>query len=427
VRRRTAVVLALLAASAAAFWLPSAARAACGATATPLHGPAPLTVTFTATCASSAYTWQFGDGQQATGQSVEHAYAAGSWTPTLTTDAGTDALPAVTSVSLILTGPKQANYAQWITLHVSVKPAVPVEIRGHRVRGGTVRFRALSTAPYVALGGGVRSAPLHVALVPTISLSLRGTTVYGGAAHAVAVLHPAAAGSVKLTVDGRPGARIDTRRLHTVVVATSTPAPGWVAAKRSLSVAVAQPTLSVGAESPAVAELETDLGQLHYLVPTHGTTFTPDLVDSIYAFQKVNHLDRTGVADAATWKALTNPAIPQPKYKTPGLHVEVDKELQVLFVVRDGQITQISPVSTAGLPGRFTPVGQFAVYRKVDGFDPSPLGTLYLPSYFTGGYAIHGNPSVPPYPASHGCVRVPMWIAPTMFAELVLGTPVDVY
>ena len=98
-----------------------------------------------------------------------------------------------------------------------------------------------------------------------------------------------------------------------------------------------------------------------------------------------------------------------------------------LFIVRDGQITQISPVSTAGLPGRFTPVGQFAVYRKVDGFDPSPLGTLYLPSYFTGGYAIHGNPSVPPYPASHGCVRVPMWIAPTMFAELIVGTPVDVY
>ncbi len=176
-----------------------------------------------------------------------------------------------------------------------------------------------------------------------------------------------------------------------------------------------------------MAELETDLAKLHYLVPARSTTFTADLVDSIYAFQKVNHLARTGLADAATWKALEHPAIPEPKYKTPGLHVEVDKALQVLFVVRDGQITQISPVSTAGLPGRFTPVGQFAVYRKVDGFDPSPLGTLYEPSYFVGGYAIHGNPSVPPYPASHGCVRVPMWIAPTMFAELVIGTPVDVY
>jgi N-acetylmuramoyl-L-alanine amidase len=428
VRRSLVIGFVLLTALAAAFWLPSAARAACATTATPLRGSAPLTVTFAATCASAAYTWQFGDGQQAQGQTVQHVYAAGSWTPTLTTDAGTDTLPAVTSVSLVLTGPKEAKYAQTITLHVSVTPAVPVKVRGHPVRGGSVRLRALSTAPYVALGGGVRSAPLHVALIPTISLSLRGSTVFGGSAHAVAILHPAAAGSVKLTVDGKPGARIDTRQLHTaVVVATSTPAAGWVAAKQSLSVSVAQPTLSAGAQSPAVAELETDLAQLHYLVPARSTTFTTDLVDSIYAFQKVNHLDRTGMADAATWKALENPAIPEPKYKTAGLHVEVDKELQVLFVVRDGQITQISPVSTAGLPGRFTPVGQFAVYRKVDGFDPSPLGTLYEPSYFTGGYAIHGNPSVPPYPASHGCVRVPMWIAPTMFAELVIGTPVDVY
>jgi len=42
-------------------------------------------------------------------------------------------------------------------------------------------------------------------------------------------------------------------------------------------------------------------------------------------------------------------------------------------------------------------------------------------------HCAHRNPSVPPYPASHGCVRVPMWIAPTMFAELTVGTPVDVY
>jgi PKD repeat protein len=427
VRRSFLLAIAVLAASAAATLAP-VASAACSETATPRQGSAPLTVTFTATCTSSVYTWNFGDGQQAQGQSVQHVYAAGRWQPTLTTDGGTDTLPSVTAVLIVLTGPTEAKYAQSITLHVSVTPAVPVEVRGHQAQGGVIHLRALSTAPYVALGGGGRSAPLKISLEPTISLSLRGSTVFGGNAHAVAVLHPASAGKVKLTVDGKPGARVDTKHVHTaIVVASSTPAPGWVAATKSLSVTVAEPTLSVGATSPAVAELESDLAQLHYLVPGHGTTFSDDLVDSIYAFQKVNHLPRTGMADAATWKALANPAIPQPKYKTPGLHVEVDKALQVLFVVRDGQITQISPVSTAGLPGRFTPVGQFAVYRKVDGFDPSPLGTLYLPSYFTGGYAIHGNPSVPPYPASHGCVRVPMWIAPTMFAELIIGTPVDVY
>jgi lipoprotein-anchoring transpeptidase ErfK/SrfK len=41
----------------------------------------------------------------------------------------------------------------------------------------------------------------------------------------------------------------------------------------------------------------------------------------------------------------------------------------------------------------------------VDGLDEAPLGTLYRPLYFVGGWAVHGSPSVPGYPASHGCVR----------------------
>jgi lipoprotein-anchoring transpeptidase ErfK/SrfK len=99
----------------------------------------------------------------------------------------------------------------------------------------------------------------------------------------------------------------------------------------------------------------------------------------------------------------------------------------VLYVVRGGKVALIVPVSTAGLAGRFTPVGRFSIYRKVTGFDPSPLGTLFDPMYFTGGYAIHGNPSVPPYPASHGCVRVPMWIAPYLFDTNPYGETVYVY
>src|SRR5204862_73261 len=61
------------------------------------------------------------------------------------------------------------------------------------------------------------------------------------------------------------------------------------------------------------------------------------------------------------------------------------------------------------------------------GFDPSPLGTLYVPLYFTGGYAIDGNPSVPPYPASHGCVRVPTWVAPYLYRTIPYGETVYVY
>jgi lipoprotein-anchoring transpeptidase ErfK/SrfK len=47
--------------------------------------------------------------------------------------------------------------------------------------------------------------------------------------------------------------------------------------------------------------------------------------------------------------------------------------------------------------------------------------------YFLRGFAIHGYPSVPAYPASHGCVRVPMWIAPSLFARHGYGTTIVVY
>jgi lipoprotein-anchoring transpeptidase ErfK/SrfK len=151
------------------------------------------------------------------------------------------------------------------------------------------------------------------------------------------------------------------------------------------------------------------------------------MLDAVYAFQKVQGLPRSGAADARFWRALGNARTPPPHYAHPAAHLEVNKGLQVLYVVRGSRVALIVPVSTAGLPGKFTPVGRFAIYRKVVGFDPSPLGTLYDPMYFTGGYAIHGNPSVPPYPASHGCVRVPMWVAAHLYATNPYGETVYVY
>jgi lipoprotein-anchoring transpeptidase ErfK/SrfK len=151
------------------------------------------------------------------------------------------------------------------------------------------------------------------------------------------------------------------------------------------------------------------------------------MLESVYAFEKVQGLPRTGVVGPAFWQRLADPRIPIPRYAHPSDHIEIDKQHQVLYIVRSSRIALIVPVSTAGLPGKFTPVGRFAIYRKVTGFDPSPLGTLYDPMYFTGGYAIHGNPSVPPYPASHGCVRVPMWIAAYLYATNPYGETVYVY
>ena len=77
-----------------------------------------------------------------------------------------------------------------------------------------------------------------------------------------------------------------------------------------------------------------------------------------------------------------------------------------------------------------TPEGMFNVIRAVDGYDKSPLGQLYRPRYFTDtGIAVHGYTDVPPYPASHGCVRVSNAAIDFIWANNVLpiGAAVWVY
>jgi lipoprotein-anchoring transpeptidase ErfK/SrfK len=52
---------------------------------------------------------------------------------------------------------------------------------------------------------------------------------------------------------------------------------------------------------------------------------------------------------------------------------------------------------------------------------------MFYSSYFIGGYAIHGYVSVPAYPASHGCLRVPLPDAIPIIRWLSVGDFVDVY
>jgi lipoprotein-anchoring transpeptidase ErfK/SrfK len=67
------------------------------------------------------------------------------------------------------------------------------------------------------------------------------------------------------------------------------------------------------------------------------------------------------------------------------------------------------------------------VNRKINGPRRSPLGVLYYPNYYLSGIAIHGAPSVPAYPASHGCVRIPMFAAKQLQAMTPVGTTVIVH
>ncbi|NUR75434.1 MAG: L,D-transpeptidase family protein [Thermoleophilia bacterium] len=394
------------------FAFAPAAQAACGQTQSAVSGAAPLTVTFTAACASSAYTWSFGDGASATGQTVTHTFRAGYWRPALQTDAGPEGVQPVTSITLHLSAPHLARYGQWIALHASVVPRLPVTLRGRRFVHGLLRVRVLSPRPWVASSGGVK-ASAQTLVKPFLTVSVRGTPVVGGSVRVVATLHPASAGTV---VGPR---RVDARTAHTAhVTLRSRPAHGWVGVSRTLTVPVVSPSLSIGATGASVRMLERRLQELHYAVRADGY-YGDDDVEAIYAFQKVEGLSRTGAVDAELWRRLAVAHVPRARYG--GDHVEIDKTRQVIFIVRGGRVMLVIATST-GATGN-TPIGVWHVYRKVAGFD----WVLYYPNYFLRGFAVHGYPDVPPYPASHGCARIPMWVATTVYGLIPDGSAVYVY
>ncbi len=116
--------------------------------------------------------------------------------------------------------------------------------------------------------------------------------------------------------------------------------------------------------------------------------------------------------------------------------MEIDITNQVAYLVRDGSVEAVFGISSGSeayyraprgsLVKASTPRGVFTFYRRIDGLRRAPLGVLYRPWYFVGGYAIHGSPDVPAHPASHGCVRVTNWDADWLATQLELGMVVRV-
>jgi lipoprotein-anchoring transpeptidase ErfK/SrfK len=69
-------------------------------------------------------------------------------------------------------------------------------------------------------------------------------------------------------------------------------------------------------------------------------------------------------------------------------------------------------------------LGHFRVYMQTLGVNAKGMVDS---SYFIRGYAIHGYPSVPIFAASHGCLRVPIPDAISIYNWLRIGNIVDVY
>ncbi len=198
--------------------------------------------------------------------------------------------------------------------------------------------------------------------------------------------------------------------------------------------------LASGAKGASVAALEGRLAARRFNPGRSDGAYDAHLTMAVMAFQKQQGLPRTGRADPTTLAKLAKAPLGRPMLDTSEpTRVEIDLKRQIAQFWKDGRLSRVLAVSTGsgaryclpkdkggGCDTAITPGGSYRADRKIKGLRVSPLGSLYDPVYFFGGIAIHGSPSIPPTPASHGCVRVPMWESAWVHNAISIGDPVYV-
>ena len=184
-----------------------------------------------------------------------------------------------------------------------------------------------------------------------------------------------------------------------------------------------------------IREAERQLADRGYWTGTVDGQFDPASSAALIAFQKWEARPVTGQLTNDELEAIRTSA--SPKARELGYeHVEVDLDRQVLLIVNEEGGVRVLPVATGNgkeffYDGQtsigYTPRGRFLVYEKGVGWENNRPSSMYYPNYISGGIAIHGSYSVPPKPASNGCIRIPMFAAREVSKLMKLGTIVLVY
>lgn len=179
-----------------------------------------------------------------------------------------------------------------------------------------------------------------------------------------------------------------------------------------------------GGRGPAVTILQRHLSAQGYVTGEAGL-YDARTQRAVLAFRKVTGMDRTTEAGPAVFSKLIAGAGAFPvRFGDHGRHAEADLSLQVLALIgQGGQVERIYPISS-GKASTPTVLGSFRVYMREPGTNSHGM---VFSSYFIRGYAIHGYAEVPTFPASHGCLRVPVPDAVGIYEWVRMGTRVDVY
>jgi lipoprotein-anchoring transpeptidase ErfK/SrfK len=320
-------------------------------------------------------------------------------------------------------------------------------------RSITLLLLAGAVSSAVPAAAAAQSTPAPAA--PKLSITTEQVTVSGGRASALTgqrwrvrvVLSPLVPGQTAVVRFYRGNRRIRAAQLPLAPSPTGQSAfftftfasakPGRIVVKathfatpqlqtlkaKAVGVSIVAPSARPGARGPVVRMLQTQLAARGYVVGTPGL-YDARTARAVLAFRKVTGMRRTEIASSDVFRRLARGGGRfRVRFPTHGKHVEADLSRQVIALIRGSNVERIYPVSS-GKPSTPTIKGHFKVYRKSPGTNAKGM---YMSSYFIRGYAIHGYPSVPVFPASHGCLRVPNSEAVSIFNWLSFGDIVDVY
>jgi hypothetical protein len=195
---------------------------------------------------------------------------------------------------------------------------------------------------------------------------------------------------------------------------------------RSETINVVNWSAGAGSRGVKVLLLQRGLMKLGFATPVTGY-FDGLTANAVNAFRKTNDLGRDGFASTSVYGMVFRGQgayrLRYPSSGTHGKHVEFDWSRQVLVLADHGKPYRVYHVSS-GKPSTPTVFGSYRFYRQEPGTNSH--GMVYS-SYFIGGYAIHGYASVPNYAASHGCLRVPIPNAVSIYNWIDIGDTIYTY
>ncbi|MBA3288380.1 MAG: murein L,D-transpeptidase, partial [Acidimicrobiia bacterium] len=219
--------------------------------------------------------------------------------------------------------------------------------------------------------------------------------------------------------------------------------------------------LGFGMAGDDVVQVQRRLRQLGFAPGPIDGQFGGLTQASVWAFEKLvldtPRAEATGIVTDRMWQRMQDDIRFEPRRPDADTadHTEVYLPQQVAIFFRDDEPVLITHISSGTgerwcdevtiSPGEIgnvegteplkrgecgvsdTPGGVYHYDRAVEGIRESALGSLWNPVYFNYGIAIHGAQTVPLYPASHGCIRMPLTISETFQKFVSIGDAVYVF